>query len=71
MLRVYVQLIKLKDPRRVIDVDVENEADLCGRREKRSQESFGSVDIDPDNVENIIEYSIERKQGGKRKALRS
>ena len=39
--------------------DVGNEEDLGGRRKKRRRESIGSVDIDPEDVEN-------RKKAGRK-----
>ena len=45
--------------------DVENGEDLDGKRRKRGQGSVGSVNVDPDDLEN------ERNQGGKRKPLRA
>ena len=47
---------------------------LIRRKEKkRRQESVGSVDVNPEDLENInTQYNRkERKQGGKRKTLRA
>ena len=44
---------KSKKPQKSYRRDVENGGDLGGKRKKRRQESIGSVDVDPEDLENI------------------
>ena len=59
---------KRKKPQKRYRLDVENGGDLMsGKRKKRRQKSIGSVDVDPENLED----RKERRQGEKHKLLRA
>ena len=45
---------KRKKPEKSYRRDVENGGDLGGRRNQRRQESAGSIDVDPEDLENSI-----------------
>ena len=62
---------KRKNPKRVTcRRDLESGGALGGRRKKRRQESTGSVDIGPEDLENVIEQQGIREGSARRSGLK-